>query len=79
MNATNEEDDVGMVQLGQEGHLGSELQHAPLVQLLFDEPLHRHLDALPSALVDHAVAAHADLVVPNLDLLEVDDPSAEVG
>jgi hypothetical protein len=46
---TDEEDDVGVVELGEEGHLGPELEHAPLVQLLLDEPLHRHLHALPLA------------------------------
>jgi hypothetical protein len=59
---TDEENDVGVVELGEEGHLGAELEHAPLVQLLLDELLHRHLHALPLAPVHHAVAAHAHLI-----------------
>jgi hypothetical protein len=108
---TNEEDDVGVVQLRQECHLGPELEHAPLVELLLDELLHGHLHALPPALVHHAVAPQAHLthfdkfdgsterqtvsqpgvpsftrtglealyLIADLDLLEVDDPPAEVG
>jgi hypothetical protein len=34
-----------MVEFGQERHLGSELKHAPLVDFLLDEPLHRQVDA----------------------------------
>jgi hypothetical protein len=53
--STDEEDDVGVVELGEEGHLGAELEHAPLVELLLDEPLDGHLDALPLALEHHPV------------------------
>jgi hypothetical protein len=67
-----------MVQLGEECHLCAELEHAALVELLVDEPLHRHLDALPLAPVDHAVGPDADLPAQG-DLVEVDDPPAQVG
>jgi hypothetical protein len=67
-----------VVQLREEGHLGSELEHASLVELLLDEPLHRHLDALPPTAVYDAVGAQAHLPT-HLDVLEVDDPPAEVG
>jgi hypothetical protein len=52
---TDEEDDVGVVQLRQEGHFGAELKHEPLGELLLDEPLHGHLYALPLGHVDQAV------------------------
>jgi hypothetical protein len=58
---TDEEDDVGVVQFGEERHLGAEFQQSPLVQVLFDETLDRHVHSLPLALVHHAVRSHPDL------------------
>jgi hypothetical protein len=55
VRCTDEEDDVGVVQLGEEGHFGAELEHEPLGELLLDEPLHGHLYALPLGHVDQAV------------------------
>ncbi len=59
----NEQDDVGMMKLREEGHLCTELQHAPLVEFLLDETLHRHIDTFPFTFVHDTVAAHAHLVV----------------
>ncbi len=63
----NEKHNVWMVELREEGHLRTKLQHAPLVELLLDEPLHGNIDALPLALVDHPIAAQAHLLA-QLDL-----------
>jgi hypothetical protein len=76
--STDEEDDVGVVEFGEEGHLGAELEHAPLVELLLDELLDSDVDALPAALEHDAVGPEPDLPA-QLDLLEVDHPPAQVG
>ena len=57
----DEQHDVGVVELGQEGHLGPELEHPALVELLLDEPLDGHIDALPLAPEHHSVRPQTNL------------------
>jgi hypothetical protein len=88
-----------VVELREEGHLGAELEQAPLVELLLDEPFDGHVDALPLALEHHPVRPQPHLfatpqgqplgvkntvmrvqyLLAEGDLVEVDDPAAEVG
>jgi hypothetical protein len=52
-----------MVELGEKGHLGAELEHSPLVKLLLDESLNRHIDALPLASEHYTVRTQSNLCV----------------
>jgi hypothetical protein len=76
LGSTDEKDDVGVVEFGEEGHLGPEFEHAAFGELLFDEPLDGHVDALPPGQVHQPVRPHAHLLA-QAELLIPNDPPAE--
>jgi hypothetical protein len=73
---TDEEDDVGVVEVGEEGDLGPEVEELALGDgaRVVAEPLDHDVDSLPAAAVDHRPQGLAHGDVPRRQ-----DPPTRVG